>query len=128
MACCNIMSMFIKVEYQLSIFSKFFRGGHIHVNNYIVGCTSLTLMDSYSRGRYQWKLSSDCSTITCNCFSVLCKYWCPCITNFNCVIVFVLLTLQLSNIFKLNPKRTWYSITFSEKGDQRMSRSQFFTS
>ena len=115
MACCNILSMLIKVLCCFQIFSILWRRRYIHVNNNILKCAALTLMDSNSSSRYQWKLSSNSSTITYSCFSVLCKYWCPCIINSITIIVFVFLLLELSNIFifKLNPECTWYIPIFA---------------
>ena len=107
------MSMLIKVFCCFKIFSIIWR--YIHVNNNISKCASLTLMDSNSSRRYQWKLNSNSSTITYSCFSVLCKYGCPCIINSITIIVFIFLTVKLSNlfIFKLNPECTWYNSIFA---------------
>ena len=115
MACCNIMSMLIKVFCHFQIFSIIWRRRYIHVNNNISKGASLTLMDSNSSSRYQWKLSSNSSTITYFCFSVLCKFWYPCIINSITIIVLVFLTVKLSNqfIFKLNPECTWYNSIFA---------------
>ena len=109
------MSMLIKVFCHFKIFSIIWRRRYIHVNNNISKCASLTLMDSNSSSGYQWKLSSNSSTITHSCFSVLCKYGCPCVINSITIIVFVFLMVKLSNlfIFKRNPECTWYISIFA---------------
>ena len=107
--------MLIKVLCCFQIFSIIWRKRYIHVNNNIPKCVALTLMDSNSSSGNQWKLSSNSFIIKYSCFSVLCKYWCPCIINSVTIIVFVFLTLELSNIFifKLNPECTWYIPIFA---------------
>ena len=101
------MSILIKVFCCFKIFSIIWRRRYIHVNNNILKCASLTLMDSNCSSGYQWKLSSNTSTITYSCFSVLCKYGCPCIINSVTIIVSVFLMVKLSNLFILTEPRVY---------------------